>query len=160
MAYVATLTLLSLILDALDVKLPFRFGSAESGGGVKPAVYYIVEDVVAVDGNGGVEFRGAWTARYESSEVFRRMIWTLSLVWMLAFYVLAAVLGVLVMKVLPREAVYAVGWAAPFPVAGMMAWMTIWYVKRVLRREREEQDGGEDGSERVPDERDPLLGRS
>lgn len=166
MAYVATLTLLSLVLNALGVRLPFRFGSADAGGDVKPAVYYIVEDVVAVDGNGGVEYRAAWTARYESSAAFRGMIWTLSVVWMVAFYLLAALVGALVMRVLPRDAVYAVGWAGPFPVAGMMAAMTIWYVKRCLRRERKEEEeeggegGGEDGGERVPDERDPLLGRS
>ncbi|TVY32238.1 hypothetical protein LSUB1_G007724 [Lachnellula subtilissima] len=78
MFFLATLTLLSLLLHHLALPLPFRFGSLEPGNALRPAVYYIVEDVVAVDGNGGAEYRQAWTQRYASSAVFRRMIWTLS----------------------------------------------------------------------------------
>jgi hypothetical protein len=96
MFFLSTLTLISLILNALEIKLPFRMGSLDAGNVVRPAVYYIVEDVVAVDGNGGFEYREAFMARYESSKVFRGMIWTLSVLWMLAFYVFAAVFTVLV----------------------------------------------------------------
>ncbi len=163
MFFLSTLTLLSLILNALKIPVPFRFGSLEAGNVVRPAVYYIVEDVVAVDGNGGIEYREAFTARYESSEVFRGMIWMLSLLWMVAFYVFAGVFAVLVFR-LPREAVYAVGWAGPFPLAGLMAVWTIFYVKAVLREEEEgdESCGSEDeGDRRVlrpsEDERGPLL---
>jgi len=165
MFFLATLTLLSLILNALAIKLPFRFGSLEAGNIIRPAVYYIVEDVVAVDGNGRIEYREAWTARYESSPVFRSMIWCLSVVWMVAFYVFAAGFTVLVF-VLPKEAVYAVGWAGPFPLAGGMAVWTIFYVKSCLREEREEDKGitesePVDGQRQVGraggDERTPLL---
>ncbi|KAE8444081.1 hypothetical protein EG329_000863 [Mollisiaceae sp. DMI_Dod_QoI] len=165
MFFLATLTLLSLTLNGLEIKLPFRFGSVEKGNVVRPAIYYIVEDVVAVDGNGGIEYREAWTRRYENSEVFRKMILELSVVWMLAFYVFAAVFTVLVFW-LPKEAVYAVGWAGPFPLVGLMAVWTIFYVKAMLREEETIEDEGEspepiNGNGRVPraggDERDPLL---
>jgi hypothetical protein len=139
MYLVATLTLLSLILNWSGVKLPFRMGSTEKGNIVKPAIFYIVEDVVAVDGEGGIEYRTAFNARYESSPVFRKMIWDLSVVWMLYFYVFAILFNVLV-SVLPVEAVYAVGWAGPFPLAGLMAIWTTYYVKRQLKKEKE---GGE-----------------
>lgn len=160
MFFLATLTLLSLILNALAVPIPFRFGSLEAGNVIRPAVYYIVEDVVAVDGNGGIEYREAFTARYDSSPVFRKIFWTLSVVWMLSFYVLAAGFMVLVF-VLPMEAVYAVGWAGPFPLAGMMAIWTIWYVKGMLKVERSEKVADE-GEQRQAtgssdDERAPLL---
>ncbi|TVY83894.1 hypothetical protein LSUE1_G001961 [Lachnellula suecica] len=147
MFFLATLTLLSLLLNALAIKIPFRFGSLDAGNTIRPAIYYIVEDVVAVDGNGGLEYREAWTARYDGSPVFRRMIWTLSVAWMVAFYVLAGVFTTLVF-VLPKAAVYAVGWAGPFPLAGMMALWTIYYVKSMLREE--EMDELEGRMEMVP----------
>jgi len=166
MYFLATLTMISLILNGLKVKLPFRFGSLDAGNVVRPAVYYIVEDVVAVDGNGGVEYREAFTARYESSPVFRRMIWTLSVVWMVAFYIFAGVFTILVFR-LPKAAVYAVGWAGPFPLAGFMAVWTIFYVKSILKEE-ENTEEGDDSREPIDeqhrralrpseDERTPLL---
>jgi hypothetical protein len=147
MYIVATLTLISLVLNRLQVKLPFRFGSLDAGNVVRPAIFYIVEDVVAVDGEGGMEYRKAFVARYTGSSIFRKMIWDLSLIWMLAFYVLAIVFTVLVFE-LPVAAVYAVGWAAPFPCAGLLTLWTIYYVKSVLKRER---------MEGVEDENTPLL---
>jgi len=154
MYMLSTLTLLSLIGNALEVKLPFRFGSSPHGETIRPAIFYIVEDVVAVDGNGEIEYREAFNARYESSEMFRNMLWNLSVCWMLAFYVLGAVVTVLVL-LLPVASVYAIGWAAPFPVTGLMVVATIFYVKSVIRKEGKEEDEGEEGL--GGDERAPLL---
>ena len=153
MYFLATLTLLSLILNGLKVELPFRFGSVDAGNVLRPAVYYIVEDVVAVDGNGGVEYREAFTLRYETSPVFRRMLWTLSAVWMVAFYTFAGVLTGLVFW-LPESAVYAVGWAVPFPLAGLMAVWTIFYVKAILKEEDCTVGNTDDADER----REPVEG--
>jgi hypothetical protein len=147
MYLVATLTLLSLALNHLEWKLPFRFGSLDAGNAVRPAIFYIVEDIVAVDGDGGMEYRKAFGARYDSSPIFRRMIWNLSVVWMLYFYLFAILFTVLVF-VLPVTAVYAVGWAGPFPMAGLMAVWTIFHIKSELRKERKET---------LEDERTPLL---
>ena len=158
MFFLATLTLLSLILNMTGIKLPFRFGSVGKKNVLRPAVYYIVEDVVAVDGNGRIAYRAAFSERYESSEVFRNMIWTLSVVWMLAFYVLSGGVAMLVWK-LPKEAVYAVGWAGPFPMAGLLAIWTIFYVRRVLRVEgKGEEDRVEGQNEGGNNETAPLLG--
>lgn len=166
MYFLATLTLLSLILNGFKVKLPFRFGSLEAGNVVRPAIYYIVEDVVAVDGNGGIEYREAFTERYESSPIFQQMIWTVSLVWMVAFYIFAGAFTALVFM-LPKAAVYAVGWAGPFPLAGLMVMWTIFYVKSVLKKERKAEEEERSPSQidrgRRPvvrsseDERAPLL---
>jgi len=168
MYFLATLTLLSLVLNALKVKLPFRFGSSDAGTVVRPAIYYIVEDVVAVDGNGGMGYREAWAKRYESSPVFRKMILILSVVWMVAFYLFAIVFTVLVFQ-LPKATVYAVGWAGPFPLAGLMALWTILFVKSALKKESDLEDnvgsspahvqnGGDLGANE--DERTPLLSSS
>jgi hypothetical protein len=164
MYFLATLTFLSLLINAIKVELPFRFGSVEKGNKVRPAIYYIVEDVVAVDGNGGLEYREAFTSRYENSPVFQRLVWNLSVVWMVGFYVFAAGFTILVFR-LPVAAVYAVGWAGPFPLAGLMAVWTIFYVKAKLGEERakEEEAGSDDGEDErtlrpSADERTPLLG--
>jgi hypothetical protein len=147
MYLVATLTLLSLALNRLELKLPFRFGSLDAGNVVRPAIFYIVEDIVAVDGGGGIEYRRALGARYDSSPIFRTMIWDLSVVWMLYFYVFAILFTILVFT-LPKAAVYAVGWAGTFPLAGLMVIWTIFYVKSQLQRERMISP---------EDERTPLL---
>lgn len=171
MFFLATLAALSLVLNGAAVALPFRFGSVDAGEVVRPAVFYVVEDVVAVDGNGGIEYREAFAARYESSVIFRRMIWTLSVVWMVAFYLFAALFTALAFW-LPKAAVYAVGWAGPFPLAGLVTVWTIYYVKSVLTEERkaEAEEEEEEGESREPvngqhkstarpgeDERTPLL---
>jgi hypothetical protein len=82
------------------------------------------------------------------------MIWNLSVVWMSAFYVLATLFTVLIFT-LPKSAVYAVGWAGPFPFAGLMAIGTIYYVKASLRRERNEHEDHAGGA--LADESTPLL---
>jgi hypothetical protein len=148
MSLVATLTLLSLALNHLEVKLPFRFGSLDVGNVVRPAIFYIVEDVVAVDGGGGIAYRKAFVARYDCSPMFRKMIWNLSVVWMLCFYIFTVLFATLVFT-LPIAAVYAVGWAGPFPLAGIMAIWTIFYVKSELQKERKGP---------LEDETTPLLG--
>lgn len=102
--------------------------------------------------------------RYESSMIFRNMIWSLSVVWTTAFYLFAVVFGVLVFR-LPTAAVYAVGWAGPFPLGGLMAMGTIFYVQSTLKEERRVKEGNEDvepasrqhGSTMSQDERTPLL---
>lgn len=166
MFFLATLTALSLILNHFNVNLPFRFGSLGPGNVVRPAIYYIVEDVVAVDGNGGLEYREAWTERYESSHTFRSMVWNLSVVWMVAFYAFAAIFVVLVFA-LPWQAVHAVGWAGPFPLAGWMVLWTVFYVRESLREEEAgvAHEGTEESDEHDrlvlrpgEDERTPLLG--
>ncbi|CAL3965476.1 unnamed protein product [Diplocarpon coronariae] len=168
MYFLATLTLLSLILNALKVTLPFRFGSSEAGAAVRPAIYYIVEDVVAVDGKGGMEYREALTGRYESSCIFRQMIWTLSVLWCAVFYVLAVFFTALVFR-LPVKAVYAVGWAGPFPLVGLMAAWTIFYVRAILTEEGKEESfqdgepfmgGNEQTHGQGREERTPLLANS
>ncbi|KAF2432122.1 hypothetical protein EJ08DRAFT_732862 [Tothia fuscella] len=169
MYFLAILNGLSLILNALEVTLPFQFGSSDAGTVVRPAIYYVVEDVVAVDGNGGVAYREAFGARYRSSPIFQRMIWTLSVVWMVAFFVMASALTILVFT-LPKAAVYAVGWAAPFLLAGLLAIWTIFYVKAALKKERAKIEDGYEAHEPIngrnwrnsisPDnERTPLLER-
>ncbi|RDX46825.1 hypothetical protein OH76DRAFT_1406679 [Lentinus brumalis] len=54
--------------------MPFCVSSMPPWTGLPPAVYTLVEDVLAVDGGGCVEFRQAWRTRYEHSAVMRRIV--------------------------------------------------------------------------------------
>ena len=48
---------------------------------MRPAVYTIAEDVVAVDGKQGDIFRAAFNARYEASPEFRQLLAHMDLLW-------------------------------------------------------------------------------
>jgi hypothetical protein len=145
MFLLATLLLISLVLNVLNVKAPFRLGSTGKGDGeVRPAIFYVVEDIVAVDGNGGVEYRAQFNSRYASSPIFRRMLFRLSVVWMLVFYLIGTLLTILMIAL-------GISWAGPFVVGGVLAWGTTLYAQECLRKERKEEIFTES------DERRPLL---
>lgn len=154
MFLLATLLLISLILNSTHIKAPFRLGSTGKGEAeVRPAIFYVVEDVVAVEGNGGIAYRVAFNERYTSSKIFQSMIYNLSVVWMLVFYGSAASLTVLIWVLANRGTnaqLIALGaaWVVPFLIGGLLAWGTIIYVQICLRRERGE-DGDESGERRT-----------
>ena len=157
MFLLATLLLISLVLNVLNVKAPFRLGSTgKDEAEVRPAIFYVVEDIVAVDGNGGVEYRTQFNLRYASSPIFRRMLFRLSMVWMLVFYFIGTLLAILIsiMSSNGEDAqmiALGISWAGPFVIGGMLAWGTTIYVQECLRKERKEEIITEN------DERRPLL---
>lgn len=83
-------------LRALKLRAPIRFSSIARGDPLRPAVYVIVEDVVAVDGRQGDVFRAQWNARYESSAPVRMLLARLDVFWGVSGVVVAgAVIGVI-----------------------------------------------------------------
>lgn len=124
-------------LRYLKVPAPCRISSLPKGAQLRPGIYNIVEDVVAVDGSGGTEFRERLNARYSASHIFRMMIHRLALFWGIGAELMAVVLTILILT-LPGEAAYCVGWAAPFVWAGVWTGLTFIYVKRCLKREHEQ----------------------
>lgn len=152
----ATLLSISLVLNTLHIKAPFRLGSTGKGEAVvRPAIYYVVEDVVAVDGNGGETYRTAFNARYTSSSAFRSMIYNLSVVWMVVFYIIGALLTILIWVFANRGVkaqmiALGISWAGPFLIGGFLAWGTTLYVKKFLKMERK-------GADENPNERSALL---
>lgn len=88
----------------LNMKLPFRVSSLPAGELCRPGVYTIIEDIVAVDGNGGRRYREALDQRYKASPQFRSMLAKLSLFWSIPALGVAA-------------AVTAIVWTTPIPVA-------------------------------------------
>lgn len=91
-----------------DVKVPFRVSSLAPGTKAHPAVYTIIEDIVAVDGGGGRDFREALRARYDASPLFRRMLLRLNAFWGFGAVIVAGVVTSLLWTI-PREIAYGVG---------------------------------------------------
>ena len=126
-----------LMIDAfrfLHMPAPMRISSVPKGAPMRPAIYSIIEDVCAVDGSGGTEFRKRLNARYVASHYFRQMLHRLTIYWAFGMLACAIVTTTLVFT-LDKEPAYVVGWALPFVWAGIMIPPTFIYVFRCLRRE-------------------------
>lgn len=143
--YVCLELLLAQAFMALGVRAPFRISSVGRGATVKPGIYVIAEDVVAVDAKRGRAFREAWQARYEASPVMRSHLRRLDLMWGVSgLIVVAIVFGVV--SGLENELVgYGVGWALPWVWAGTMTMISFRMGSGVLRKEREMQLSRGDG---------------
>ena len=82
-----------LIIDAmryLQIPAPIRISSLPRGSPLRPGIYSIIEDVCAVDGSGGTEFRQRLNLRYLSSHHFRLMLHRLTLFWAFGSLAIAA----------------------------------------------------------------------
>ncbi len=73
-AYIGALFLGTGLLCWRGVRLPFNFSDRPQGERFRPALGYVWPDLVAVDGNGLTESRQRFTARYNASPPFARMI--------------------------------------------------------------------------------------
>ncbi|PHH65912.1 hypothetical protein CDD81_860 [Ophiocordyceps australis] len=125
------------LFHAMDWPAPFRISSTPRGGRVHAAVYYFIEDVVAVNAGAGRPYREALAARYRASPHFRRMLHVQSLFWSIPALVLAVPLTVIaVISPVPATAAYGVCWAVPFLWAALWGAITVIWCKREMLRER------------------------
>ena len=127
-----------LIVDLLryfQIPAPCRISSIPRGAQLRPGIYSVIEDVVAVDGGGGTRYREALNRRYEASHIFRAMLRHLGVFWAVGGEAVAVTTTVLIC-VLPYDPAYAVGWSLPFVWAAVWTAATIWYVKRELKKEK------------------------
>lgn len=75
---------------------PARFSSMPKGAETRPGLYTIVEDIVAVDGGQGQEFRKIWNDRYIASYEIRVLLGRLDYIWGVSGILLAgALIGVI-----------------------------------------------------------------
>lgn len=126
-----------LLVDTLRlfrVPAPMRMSSVPKGAQLRPCIYTMIEDVVAVDGSGGTAFREALNRRYEASHVFRTMLRRLGVFWAVGAEAMAVVCTILIFTV-SDDVAFTIGWSVPFAWAGVWALCTIWYVKRELKKE-------------------------
>lgn len=128
------------IAEARNFRTPYRISSTASGELLRPGLYYIIEDIVAVDGSGGTGYRKRLSNRYEASPRFRQMIRKLSWFWSVPGLAIAAGTTAIIFGLKNREISYIIGWTLPFVWAGVWTVITIKYVQRQLRIELEEWD--------------------
>jgi hypothetical protein len=102
--------LLLTLYSACGWKAPFRISSTEKGEKVLPGIYYIVEDIVAVNAGGGRPFREGLAARYNASPIFRKMIRDQSWFWSIpGLFVAIACTVVVVINPVPEPVAYGIG---------------------------------------------------
>jgi hypothetical protein len=105
------------ILRILNVPAPCRISSLPMGAPLRPGVYAYIEDICAVDGSGGTEFRQRLNLRYQASKAFREMLHRQTLFWAIGAIVCSAVCTAIIFTI-QRDAAYVV--SLPWP-----AWETI-----------------------------------
>ncbi|KAL5391501.1 hypothetical protein DPSP01_001365 [Paraphaeosphaeria sporulosa] len=125
------------ILRIFGVRAPCRISSLPMGAPLRPGIYAYIEDICAVDGSGGTEFRQRLNLRYQASKAFREMLHHLTLFWAIGAIVCSAVTVAIVFTI-QRDAAYIVGWVLPFLWAGIWTAITIPWVQRSLAHEYEQ----------------------
>ncbi|KAJ9656856.1 hypothetical protein H2201_008418 [Coniosporium apollinis] len=126
-----------LVMDVLRIagyRSPVRISSLPRGSPLRPGIYSIIEDIVAVDGSGGTEFRQRLNLRYQASKMFRQMLHRLTLFWGFGACIIAAITTTLIFTI-QKDAAYVVGWVIPFLWAGIWAIITTKWVQRSLAEE-------------------------
>jgi hypothetical protein len=118
------------------LNLPFRMSSHIKGSICPPITYTIIEDVIAVDAGAGKVYREAFMQRYNASPRFRSTLIQLVWFWGAPSVVVGAVLLALIFAV-KKEVAYGLGWAVPNIWAAFWTILTIFWVRRSLRIEKE-----------------------
>lgn len=99
-----------LLVDVLRIagyRAPCRISSLPMGAPLRPGIYAYIEDICAVDGSGGTEFRQRLNLRYQASKAFREMLHRLTLFWAIGAIVCSAVTVAIVFTI-QRDAAYVV----------------------------------------------------
>ncbi|KAL9601638.1 MAG: hypothetical protein Q9219_002358 [cf. Caloplaca sp. 3 TL-2023] len=135
--FFGTELMLFAVLDAIRAKAPIRISSIPRGSRMRPGLYTIIEDVIAVDTGTGRHYREAINAHYEAGPKFRRMLRQLTWFWAVsALFVGGGVSAVVWIQSIEQTAAYGIGWGVP------PAWTIIWvpitilYACRCLRKEK------------------------
>ena len=91
------------------VRYPFQLSSMPKGDLVRPAIYTIAEDIVAVDGGQGTQFRELFNSRYQASVTVRLLMQRLELLWGVSGFAVAVMLVVLIFKVDNEDVSWTIG---------------------------------------------------
>jgi len=125
------------VMRIMNMPAPCRISSLPQGAPLRPGIYAYIEDICAVDGSGGTEFRQRLNLRYQASKAFRVMLHRLTLFWAIGAVVCSVVCTAIIFTI-QRDAAYVVGWVLPFLWAGVWTAITIPWVQRELKKEYQE----------------------
>lgn len=131
--------ILSVLLNKGQVKSPWRLSSRDNGSVIEPGLFYIWQDLTAVDGAGTNEFRLKFSHRYDSSPMFRKMISDLSLIMGMGLIFVFPLVAIVVYGTPDKNSDLIWGTTMGINVVwlGLVAAICIWFVKRGLRREKQ-----------------------
>jgi hypothetical protein len=101
------------VLRIAGIRAPCRISSLPMGAPLRPGIYAYIEDICAVDGSGGTEFRQRLNLRYQASKAFREMLHRLTLFWAIGAIVCSAVTVAIVFTI-QRDAAYIVSSPLPY----------------------------------------------
>ncbi|PLB45540.1 hypothetical protein P170DRAFT_512214 [Aspergillus steynii IBT 23096] len=133
---VSSQLLCACVMNLMHAQYPFRVSSMNRTALVRPGVYTIVEDVLAVDGGQGEEYRRLLDARYCSSKAIRVLLARLDLAWGLSGAIVATGLITLIGTLSSRDTVFLIGWLVPWGWAGLLAVVTRWMWDNALMHEK------------------------
>lgn len=120
----------------LRLRSPIRISSLPRGEFFRPGSYTMIEDIVAVDGHGGLDYRVALDLRYRSSQEFQSLLAKMSLFWSIPALIVGGGVTAAVWTT-PDPVAFGIGWCVP------MLWVIVWLVitiplcQRMLKHEQE-----------------------
>ncbi|GAA5820389.1 hypothetical protein JCM10212_002730, partial [Sporobolomyces blumeae] len=117
--------------------LPFWMSSDPPRTRSKPACYYFVEDVGAVDFKHGREWRKRMQARWASSPPFRRMCWQQTLYWACSAMVYTGITAAVIWAPTPLSVAYGLTLGLFFAWVLISGLISYFLVHWSLVRERE-----------------------
>ncbi|KAF8528171.1 hypothetical protein BU17DRAFT_39253 [Hysterangium stoloniferum] len=122
-------------LARFKVSQPCRISSVPKGEPFRPGVYYVIEDLTAVDGGGGVEFRDELLERWNASLPFQSLVYNVG--WILGTSGICMVLLELgLMMTTPIDIFFGLSWVILWAWAGLGAYYCIRYTKSRLKAEK------------------------
>jgi hypothetical protein len=95
------------ILRYMKVPAPCRISSLPQGAPLRPGIYAYIEDICAVDGSGGTQFRQRLNLRYQASKAFREMLHRMTLFWAIGA-IACSVATTIIVFTIQRDAAYVV----------------------------------------------------
>ncbi|KAI0165996.1 hypothetical protein GGR57DRAFT_444794 [Xylariaceae sp. FL1272] len=126
------------VMSAFGMRTACKVSSVPKGAPQPPYVLTATEDVVGVDGGGARPYRARLLERYKASKRFRRLIAELNWFWGVGLLVDGAGSLAAVWVIPSQEVAYGVGWGEPFVFLLVWTPMTILWIRRSLRKEKEQ----------------------
>lgn len=117
------------------IPTPTRISSVAPGEPTPPFVLPLIEDVVAVDGDGKKDYRMRLMERWRVSRQFRVMIKGLNWFWGIGSLFFGAGLMAVVWTT-PEQIAYGVGWGAPLVFIAIWTFFTVIWTRRSLHIEK------------------------
>lgn len=139
--------LISALASYFRLNAPIRFSSTEIGEKAIPAVYTMIEDIIAVEGGGGVAFRRALKNRYQQSPRFRKHMQDMTIFWGSGATLCSAITITIALTV-QKYVAYCLGWTLPYAWGAVFAYITMVSTQKMLKLERKDWEDGVWGERR------------